>query len=220
LFAGATFHGGVSTESLPFPDADFGAISGQYIVEYTNREATLAEMARVLVPGGKVQLILHHADSLVVQNAHESLRHALLVEQDQQLLDKAGRYFELAATPGPQAEAARQALIDTGKRLEAAAEQSANPILLDFALRSVTALLEHRARLSAGEVATHIERLRYELELWRRRLEDLVGAAMTGDDMRAFEAAAGKAGFKDSDYAELYQAGEVLVGWLFSAAKG
>ena len=86
MFADIEFHGGVSTEALPFPDGTFGAISGQYIVEYTNRDATLAEMARVMTAGGQVQLILHHAESIVVANARESLRHLAVVNQDEQLV--------------------------------------------------------------------------------------------------------------------------------------
>ena len=219
LFAGVAFHGGVSTEALPFSNADFVAVSGQYIVEYTNREATLAEIARVLAPGGTVQLILHHADSIVVQNAVESLRHAALVDRDEQVLNRAARYFELAAGGGPASETARQALIGSGKRLEAAAEQSSNPILLDFVLRSLTALLEHRSRLTPGDIATQIERLRHEMDLWQRRLEDLAAAAMTAADMQAFADAAEAAGFGGIDYQGLHQAGDMLVGWLFSASK-
>ncbi len=217
LFAGIDFHGGVSMEALPFADAEFDAVSGQYIVEYTNREATLKELARVLAAGGHVQLILHHADSIVVQNARESLQHAALVERDEQLLEKAGRYFELATSSGAATESARQALIESGKRLEAVAEQSSNPILLDFALQSVTALLTHRARITPADMQKQIERLQHEMDLWRRRLEDLAGAAMAEDDMQAFVRVAEAAGFSLVAYEPLHQAGDVLVGWLFSA---
>ena len=204
---------------LPFGDGDFGAISGQYIVEYTRKDATLAEASRVLEPRGRVQLILHHADSIVVANARESLSHVTVVTDDEQLIDKAARFFESSTTPGPAAESARLALIESGKRVEAAAEASSNPILLDFVLTSVTSLLEHRARLTPADIAAHIERLAEELKLWRLRLEDLVGAALSDADMHDFVEAAASTGLGDGRYTELEQAGDILVGWLFNASK-
>ena len=94
-----------------------------------------------------------------------------------------------------------------------------DPILLDFVLRSVTSLLEHRARLAPDDIATHLERITGELDLWRRRLQDLAGAAMSRGDVQSFEAAATCAGFEDMNYAELHQAGDTLVGWLLTAVK-
>lgn len=219
LFAGIEFQGGVSTESLPFPDAGFDAISGQYIVEYTDTTATLAEMARVLVAGGRVQLILHHVDSIIAANARESLGEAELARRDERIVEKAGRYFEAAAKPGTRTEAARRALIDAGKRLEAAAERSPNPIFLDFVLRSITTLLEHHARLSRGDLVKQLQRLDRELDLWERRLADLVGAAMSEGAMQAFVEAARDKGFDAVDYALQHQGEDVVVGWRFNAVK-
>jgi len=216
LFEGIEFHAGIRTEALPFDDRSFDAISGQFIVEYTDRERTLAEIARVLRPAGRVQLILHHADSLIVANARESLRQAELVARER-VLTKAERYFEKAYEPGASAESSRQALIGAGKALEAEAAASANPLFLDYVLRSITTLLEHHRRLSRGELLKHMKRLERELVLWERRLTDLAGAAMDTAAIEDFENSARSAGLADVSSATLAQDGDVLIGWRLTA---
>ena len=219
LFQGIEFQGGVSAEALPFGDGAFDAVVGQFIAEYTDYRRTLAEMSRVLAGQGLLQLILHHADSIVVQNATESLLHADLVNSEERLLDKTERYIEVAGQSGPAAETARQALIESGKRLEATAEASANPLLIRFVLQSVTSILEHRNQLSQSELINQVGRLQRELALWERRLLDLTGAALAPDGLQSFAAAAEASGFRDVDYRPLQQAGDILVGWLLQARR-
>ena len=218
LFDGIEFHAGVSTEALPFESATFDAVSGQFIVEYTDTAATLAETARVLVPGGRAQLILHHADSLIVSNARESLRQAGLVHESR-VVGKAERYFERSGDAGAAAETARQKLIAAGKHLEEASAGSTNPLFLDYVLHSITTLLEHHRRLSRGELVRHVRRLARELNLWQRRLEDLVGAALDATALDAFAATARTAGLIDVSYEPQRQDGDVLIGWRLSARK-
>ena len=98
LLAGIRFHGGVNIESLPFSGQKFDAISGQYIVEYTDKGKTIAECARVLTPGGRCQFILHHDDSIIVRNALESLRQAELISKRKtiQRVGKTSRVFSMS----------------------------------------------------------------------------------------------------------------------------
>ncbi len=55
------FHPGVLAEALPFPDACFDRVVSQYGLEYAARDAAMAEVARVLRPGGKLVALMHHA---------------------------------------------------------------------------------------------------------------------------------------------------------------
>ena len=55
------FHPGVMAEALPFPDGCFDRVVSQYGLEYTARDAAMAEVARVLRPGGKLVALMHHA---------------------------------------------------------------------------------------------------------------------------------------------------------------
>lgn len=53
-------------ESLPFPGRSFGAAVSQFAIEYSDVGATARELVRVLMPGARVSMIVHHADSDIV----------------------------------------------------------------------------------------------------------------------------------------------------------
>lgn len=213
LLAGIEFSGGVSTEALPFGAASFGAVSGQYIVEYTDTAATLRECARVLVPGGSCQFILHHADSIVVSNARESLGQARVAMSPDGLVAEFRRYCELSDSPQEAAEDARRRFIALGRQLEERASESDNPLFLNFVLQSITTLLEHRVQLGKSGLLEQLSGLEQSVADWVLRLEDLVSAALTEKDMQAVVAEAVDAGFDDVRYEPQWQAGDTLVGW-------
>lgn len=60
-------------EQLPFPDASFDVIVGQYAIEYTDLERTLAELHRVSRHPVKLRFVTHASDSIVVQGARAQL---------------------------------------------------------------------------------------------------------------------------------------------------
>ena len=57
---------GVPIEDLPFTDAEFDGVISQFGFEYAGEEAS-TELVRILKPGGKVRLLMHHEQSVVVQ---------------------------------------------------------------------------------------------------------------------------------------------------------
>lgn len=81
--AGLRFHAGVAMEKLPFADASFDLAASQYGFEYASRDAALAEALRVLKPGGRLALVMHHADSVLVRVGRSELHNqALLLAPD------------------------------------------------------------------------------------------------------------------------------------------
>ncbi|MBS0383660.1 MAG: methyltransferase domain-containing protein [Proteobacteria bacterium] len=60
-------------ESLPFPDDCFDVIVGQYAIEYTNVDRSLAELRRVSRETADIRFVMHAADSTVVQEARRQL---------------------------------------------------------------------------------------------------------------------------------------------------
>ena len=213
LLAGIDFHAGVSTESLPFEDASFDAISGQYIVEYTDIGRTLGECVRVLRPGGRCRFILHHLNSIIVTNAVESLRQADLVLHETKTLRKFHRYCERAHAVAPRADTARKQLYEAGESLEQAARTSLNPLLLRFVIDSVSALLKNRSKLSRGQMLQQTTRLEKELKYWIARLQDLVAAALSETELQSAIDDAKRLGFRDVDSELQWQGGDNLVGW-------
>lgn len=213
LLSGISFHPGVATEALPFDDAAFAAISGQYIVEYTDPGRTFAECRRVLAPGGRCQFILHHHESLIVRNGIESLRQADVVQNETKTIRKFRRYCERAGKSPAQAESARRQLVAAGDKLQREAGASKNPLLLKFVIDSVSALLENRTRLSRGQILQQTNRLERELNNWAKRLQDLVSAAVSEDGMENLVHIAGDCGLEDIRFELQMQGGDNLVGW-------
>lgn len=59
----------VPAERLPFNDGSFDFLVGQYAIEYTDLERTLAELHRVSRPDARLRFVTHAAGSVVVQEA-------------------------------------------------------------------------------------------------------------------------------------------------------
>lgn len=213
LLSGIDFHAGVSTESLPFEDSSFDAISGQYIVEYTDIRKTFGECARVLNSNGRCRFILHHLNSIIVTNAVESLRQADLVLHETKTLRKFRRYCERAHDAPGRAETARRQLYDAGTSLEQAARTSLNPLLLRFVIDSVSTLLSNRSKLGRGQMLQQTALLEKELKNWICRLQDLVAAALSEKELRDAIDSAKTLGFRDIDSELQWQGGDNLVGW-------
>lgn len=219
LLEGIRFHGGVDVEALPFQARQFNAVCGQYILEYTAMDETLSECARVMKPGGSCQFILHHANSIIVRNARESLRQAELIEETG-TIRKFVEYCQRGTGETADAELARKAVYATGKILQARAKSSANPLLLRFVIDSISSLLARRSQLSYDEISAHTDELSNELQRWVQRLKDLSAAALSEDQMNALVNTAEANGFFAIVSGEQYQAGTKLVGWRLIMFRG
>ncbi len=83
------FLGNTRTEELPFADHSIDLAVSQYGIEYSNLEKTIPEIARVLTPTGRIGLVLHDFDSIIVR---ESVRYL----GDMQEMAEKVRLHELA----------------------------------------------------------------------------------------------------------------------------
>ena len=113
------FHPGVAAESLPFDTQAFDLVVSQYGLEYADAAAAVPELLRVLAPGGRAALVLHHVDSRPVSLARIELGHLDWLRGPEGLLPATRAMFALlarATTPAgraalandPAAEVVRQ----------------------------------------------------------------------------------------------------------------
>ncbi|MDH4048806.1 MAG: class I SAM-dependent methyltransferase [Gammaproteobacteria bacterium] len=219
MLAGIQFHPGVSTEALPFDSDYFSAVGGQYILEYTDTDKSISEAYRVLKPGCACQFILHHADSIVVRNAMESLRQADFALSEVKVLRKFHTYCERARKSPSRAISARNNLYHAGALLQKAASQSTNPVLLKFLVDSISGLLANRGRLTEGQMLQETLRFERELRNWLLRLKDLASAAPAEERVKDILAAARRMGFDETSAQLQMQDGEILVGWRVALRK-
>lgn len=96
-------HPGVAAEHLPFDDATFDLVVSQYGFEYADAGRAAAELRRVLRPGGRVAMVLHHAASRPVTLAADEIAHIDWLCRPDGLLAVGGRLL------GPMARAATEA---------------------------------------------------------------------------------------------------------------
>lgn len=212
-FDGIEFHPNVATEALPFPAASYDAVTGQYALEYTDVNAALAEIRRVLRPGGHAQFILHHRDSILVRNAHESLEQAALVRSETRVYPLLRRLIAAEREDPQRAAEAAAELNGAAATLHAALGRARSPLILHVTLDALRKLWELRVRLSPDDLSAEIDKVENELQASVERLEDLAGHALSEADMEALAGRAAGIGLAIAEMTPQYHAGENLVGW-------
>ena len=219
LFAGIAFHAGMPCERLGFADGTFDAVSGQYALEYTDTPRSLAEIRRVLRPGGRALFVLHHEHSVLIRNARESLAQGALVLEETLILRKLRRH----AVAERQSEAAARAtwaeLSAAATQLQQAAARSISPHLLHVVIDGVQKLLGVRRDMGIAGFEREVDRFEREVRAGVRRLQDLVGCAQSEEQMAATVATARRIGFECGPAEPQRHAGENLVGWRLSLSR-
>jgi ubiquinone/menaquinone biosynthesis C-methylase UbiE len=217
-FAGATFHPGVATERLPFADASFDAVSGHYALEYSDIPAALAQIHRVLKPGGDAQFVLHHVDSALLRTARRSMREADLVLEETRIYRRLHRLVSMDQPPKATMERATDELVAAIRQLkqELALAQAQHPgagRMLGVALDAVQKLLAARRDGRPEGIGLEVDRAEEEMRAARRRLSDLVGHARSAEDMANIQRDAVAVGFSLVEFTPLDHAVTNLVGW-------
>lgn len=227
LLEGIHFYSETPAESTPFPDGHFLAITGQYAFEYTSEDGCIAELARITAPGGQLQLVIHHSDSVVIKTSREELRNGAIIVDETRIFDLARALMTrvgAARTPAekralsgdPDAESLRAALNRAAERLSRAAGSSPHPELLHLALDRISGawraleqgMSQALERLAAGQG---------DLEANLARLEDLISAARSPEDIRRIAGKLAAAGFRVEPMEELRHDNGPLMGWLLQA---
>lgn len=219
LLAGVQFHAEVAAESLPFESGSFDAVTGQFALEHMDVERVLAEVARVLKPGGRAQFILQHRDSIIAETAEESLRHASIVLDETKVFRKLARYLEAERTAPRSAPEAWQEIVAAGQRLQQEAATARNSMLLMSNLEFLRLLFDRRKTASLPELQRIVERMEADLRASVRRLQDMVAVAQSAEDIARLVAIAEGLGFGDVHFeAQLFDARH-LVGWRLEMTR-
>lgn len=215
------FHSGVDATALPFADASFDWIISQFGFEYVPYPASVHESARVLKPGGRLALVLHHRDSVIARVGLDE------VAQYQMLLDEGGLFDAASillphlvlAARAPEggragAEAARkaynEAMAELGVRIDGRGGEAA---LLVEVREGVHQLMAMASRIGAQRAAQLLVDYRRRLVLGLARSRDMLAHRLGQDDVRGIaEALAQATGGSAWDVALLRQA-EGIMGW-------
>lgn len=204
--------GGVALEKLPFPAAAFDGASSQFGIEYADTRAALQELGRVLKPGGKALMLIHHSDSVITRQTADQIAAYDAVLGKSGAIRHARRAFtaHLKGVPAAAAEAAlRSAVQQAVARLEPTA--AFDPV------RYMVGYLDDLARrIMSYEPQSALARLEvFEAgnAAWRHRQQSQTLAALDEPGRVVFIQRASRAGLALTERADLTDAGGQLIGW-------
>ena len=211
-------HSGVDAAALPFADAGMDLCTSQYGIEYVGA-AAIAEVRRVLRPGGRFAAVMHHVDALPVRIAGEDLQHIAWLQQP------AGLFAATAAMLRPMAASAtaegRARLRDDAAATTARARFNALQAELDGRIaaarwpdvlhdaRDACAAALQQAR-AAGEAAgaAALQEVQEGIAELALRDRELLECALDEPQLRALLAPLG-----DADVAALHFDNGDIAGW-------
>jgi ubiquinone/menaquinone biosynthesis C-methylase UbiE len=220
-FAGIQFHPGVASEKLPFEDASFDAVSGHYALEYADTAAALAQVHRVLKPGGRAQFVVQHARSVLVRSAQQSLHEAAWLFGEAKVYRRVHKLVTMdAMSPSAQTAAAElQGVIQQLKQAVDVARKRGGGRVLHVALDATQKLLATRRRMAPASTGIEVDRAEQDMRASVRRLNDIVAHARTEEGIAGIEAQARAAGFASVEHAPLHHGGATLIGWRLSLRR-
>lgn len=224
-----SFRSHVPAEHTDYPDSSFDAVASQYAVEYTRTSETLAEVARILKPGGLLALLMHHDQSVSAQTTQAELTAFAHMTEHAPLLPIAFQLVERVLASGPVPDpmiimhdpAARAQVEQFGKfREQLTAYASSTPgagFMKDVALR-ISGLLQQLPSNGATQTRDGLQLLEREMDAHRLRLESMQQACQSDLDLKNFQQQADTIGLKCRRSEKLYRNGD-LVGWVFVAER-
>lgn len=182
------FHPGIEAETLPFDDASFDLVVSQYGLEYSDTARSVPELLRVLRPGGRVRLLVHHAGSRPVQLAREEIGHIDWLCSPGGFLDQARGLagpMARAATPegrralalDPDAARARAGFDAARRQLQQRFEDSPCPDVLGETADAVAAAFQASQAGGAARGGQVLDAVQARLGDARLRLLELVACA-------------------------------------------
>ncbi|MCZ6561092.1 MAG: class I SAM-dependent methyltransferase [Gammaproteobacteria bacterium] len=214
-----TFHSQAAAENLPFADQYFAGVSGQYAFEYTEHEKALAELWRVLQPGGLACFVMHDHASEVLRRGREQLRQIGLIEglKFYEIVDALGVQIDLinegqAVAGNETAEKCRHQVNEVAATLSTEAASSFSPESLRFAMGFGGRAMEILGSQGIDAARDQTARGRKELAGARLRYEDLARAAGPVGQSESILAMARKQGFIDLLLEPVNHDGTVLIG--------
>lgn len=190
------FRGGTPAEAIDLPDGCCDVICGQYGLEYTDRARTIAEVSRLIKPGGSLRFIVHAAEGSVVRSARLQIEDARLILERTDFFNLARKWllaaFEAEATAGVAAvDAAYRRVAEARQTFEAALSQlqqraqvSPEREMFENVIGILTQAVVHYRRLPWERILRKVDSLETEVSAFRARLEAMVSAAMTEDETR------------------------------------
>ncbi len=239
LLGDITFHSQTPAEKTPFPDGYFQAVAGQYALEYTPVEATIAELGRITAPGARGLFVIHHDDSIVLTVTREELGTARMLLSEGDLFERTRdvvRSVAPANTPEKKQALMRDTLAqqrsDAFNRAAAlvndALRVTTQPEMLQTALGHVGEALKNCSQWGLEQSLNYLDGAENDIKANIERLRDLVRVSSSPDRVEEILAMFRDAGFEtqspDTHWHDMPVAPEReqdtrLMGWVLRVTR-
>jgi len=224
------FRGGVRIEATGLATASVDLLTSQYGFEYAERSLAVAEAFRVLKPGGRIALILHHSGSAVIELARDGLAQVQFCLQKEELdkrvtalvkvVGNARSAEERQALKGnPKAERLRQKLNASLARITDRAERYRDPEgFIGVMVPNLTKVFGEYKDASLAQKLRYIGDVRAAFDAFRERMADLASASLSPADFDVLATELTRVGFVIAEHGLLHYRGD-LMGWTLEARK-
>jgi ubiquinone/menaquinone biosynthesis C-methylase UbiE len=227
---GIVFRGRTACERTGYEANLFDAVSSQYALEYMQVSETLAELARILKPGGRALFVIHHANSAALATTRDELDSFTFLKHEAPIVVEARRFIQRLAKGRSPAEIERLATDREsqthGRTLERMLQRAVErartrkhaAFLEGIAAQVATAVRESRA---VGPLAAlqRLDALTSEVTAHHDRLAAILRAAHTERQIHELAQELGRAGFDTEAATELRIRGDDLMGWVVRATR-
>ena len=223
------FRGGAPNENTGLADKCADMVTSQYGFEYGHPAESARETMRILKPGGRIALVTHHANSVVVREAREGLEQHQLCLQHEQLLTRARKVVDAMATAqsdferrllkqDARAEHLRRKLNAAVERVHRQAGRFSDPGNgIGFVINGLQAVFAPGLQAEQRRVA--LRELQKACDAYRRRMEDLLAATPDAAEFGRLLAHLRSAGLAVEGWFPLVYRGDALMGWAVAGHK-
>jgi ubiquinone/menaquinone biosynthesis C-methylase UbiE len=215
------FRGRTPCERTGYEPALFDAVSSQYALEYMHVRETLAEMARILKPGGRALFVIHHAGSVALATTRDELDAFTFLKHEAPLVSEAQSFIRHSGqVANDRASRAHARTLERmlQRTVERARARKHAAFLEAIAAQVATALREVRA-LGPTAALQRLDALTKEMAAHRDRLAAILRAARTAEQIQELVQALERAGFDTEPPTELKIRVDHLVGWVLRATR-
>jgi hypothetical protein len=219
----------IRMEKTDYPDAYFDAVSSQYAIEYSEIQATLRELARIIRPGGGTAFVIHSTRSRAVATALEELkafkflRHeAPLLTESRRLLrqavnDRSGGVVLLASDANSRRQ--RKEFDRLVQRIVEYARSRRQASFVEAIASQVAQTLQQTQQIGPPAALARLHILEQEMSAHQSRLHGIVQAAKDDQGIRDFCDQASSSGFVVSPQPELSKSESDPTDWLVVATR-
>lgn len=212
---GAKVDAGVRLEALPYPDRQFDAAVSQFGIEYSDVEASLREVARVLAPGGQFAFMCHAAEGKSVGEARERRARLDALLGPDGLVEAVHRYGRdlAAATASPPDPAPVAAMF----RSAAAATPSDETVA--WCIGFLAEIMTNALRFEPAYVIDNAARAREQLAAQANRLDLMIAAARDAEAMAAMASQAEALPLKAAPVLKVIDLGGSQIAWWLAGVR-